>query len=49
MRVLVIGAGGVGSAVVPIAIRREFFEHLVVADYDLGRATAVAVVIGHDH
>jgi saccharopine dehydrogenase-like NADP-dependent oxidoreductase len=42
MRILVIGAGGVGSAVVPTAIRRDFFEHLVVADYDPGRATSVA-------
>ena len=42
MRILVIGAGGVGSAVVPTAIRRDFFEHLVVADYDAARATAVA-------
>jgi saccharopine dehydrogenase-like NADP-dependent oxidoreductase len=38
MRILVIGAGGVGSAVVPIAVRRSFFERMVVADYDLGRA-----------
>jgi saccharopine dehydrogenase (NAD+, L-lysine-forming) len=38
MRILVIGAGGVGSSVVPIAVRRDFFERLVVADYDLGRA-----------
>jgi saccharopine dehydrogenase-like NADP-dependent oxidoreductase len=38
MRILVIGAGGVGSAVVPIAVRRRFFEALVVADYDAGRA-----------
>jgi saccharopine dehydrogenase-like NADP-dependent oxidoreductase len=42
MRILVVGAGGVGSAVVPTAIRRDFFEHLVVADYDEGRASAVA-------
>src|SRR4029079_6487223 len=42
MRILVIGAGGVGGAVVPTALRRDFFEHLVVADYDLGRASAVA-------
>jgi len=42
MRILVIGAGGVGSAVVPTALRRDFFEHLVVADYDEGRAQAVA-------
>jgi len=38
MRILVVGAGGVGSAVVPIAVRRDFFETMVVADHDLGRA-----------
>jgi saccharopine dehydrogenase-like NADP-dependent oxidoreductase len=42
MRILVVGAGGVGSAFVPTALRRDFFEHLVVADYDVGRAQAVA-------
>ena len=38
MRVLLVGAGGVGSAVVPIAARRGFFEAMVVADYDRGRS-----------
>jgi len=38
MRVLLVGAGGVGSAAVGIAARRNFFETLVVADYDLRRA-----------
>ncbi|MFI5227346.1 MAG: saccharopine dehydrogenase NADP-binding domain-containing protein, partial [Candidatus Limnocylindrales bacterium] len=38
MRILLVGAGGVGSAVVPIAARRDFFEAMVVADYDEGRA-----------
>jgi saccharopine dehydrogenase-like NADP-dependent oxidoreductase len=38
MRVLIVGAGGVGSAAVGIATRREFFERCVVADYDEGRA-----------
>ncbi len=38
MRILVIGAGGVGSAVVPIAARRDFFERMVLADYDVSRA-----------
>jgi len=42
MRILVIGAGGVGSAVVPTAIRRDFFEHLVIADFDAERAEAIA-------
>ena len=37
-----IGAGGVGSAVVPTALRRDFFEHLVIADYDAERAEAIA-------
>ncbi|HEX7188675.1 MAG TPA: saccharopine dehydrogenase NADP-binding domain-containing protein, partial [Actinomycetes bacterium] len=38
MRVLVVGAGGVGSAAVGIAARRDFFEAMVVADYDVRRA-----------
>ena len=41
MRILVVGAGGVGSAVAPIAARRDFFEAIVVADYDLQRARRV--------
>jgi saccharopine dehydrogenase (NAD+, L-lysine forming) len=40
MRVLVIGAGGVGSAVPAIARRRSFFDHMVVADVDPARAAA---------
>ena len=45
MRVLLVGAGGVGSAVVPIAARRSFFESMVVADYDRARSErAVAQV-----
>ncbi|MCO1598690.1 saccharopine dehydrogenase NADP-binding domain-containing protein [Micromonospora sp. RHAY321] len=38
MRVLLVGAGGVGSAAVAIAARRSFFDTMVVADHDLGRA-----------
>jgi saccharopine dehydrogenase (NAD+, L-lysine-forming) len=41
MRVLVVGAGGVGGAVAAIATRRSFHEAMVVADYDLSRAEAV--------
>ena len=33
MRILLVGAGGVGSAFCAIAARREFFEEVVVADY----------------
>ncbi|WP_329492686.1 saccharopine dehydrogenase family protein [Kitasatospora herbaricolor] len=42
MRILLVGAGGVGGAVTRIAARRDFFEHFVVADYDGERAAAVA-------
>jgi saccharopine dehydrogenase-like NADP-dependent oxidoreductase len=46
MRILLVGAGGVGSAVVPIAARRDFFEHIVVADSKQGRAADVVAKIG---
>jgi saccharopine dehydrogenase-like NADP-dependent oxidoreductase len=45
MRILVVGAGGVGSAVAPIAARRSFFEHMVVADYDPARAERVVAKV----
>ena len=38
MRVLLVGAGGVGTAFARIAARRGVFEHIVVADHSLGRA-----------
>jgi saccharopine dehydrogenase-like NADP-dependent oxidoreductase len=38
MRILVVGAGGVGSAIAVAASRRDFFERLVVADLDATRA-----------
>jgi saccharopine dehydrogenase-like NADP-dependent oxidoreductase len=38
MRILLVGAGGVGGAFASIAARRDFFETVVVADYDAGRA-----------
>ena len=38
MRILVVGAGGVGSAVPAIAQRRNFFAHMTVADIALARA-----------
>jgi saccharopine dehydrogenase (NAD+, L-lysine forming) len=41
MRILLVGAGGVGTAFARIAARRPFAE-LVVADYDLGRAQHAA-------
>jgi saccharopine dehydrogenase-like NADP-dependent oxidoreductase len=48
MRILVIGAGGVGSAVVPIAVRRTFFERMVVADFDPERASRAVGRFGGD-
>ena len=41
MRILLVGAGGVGTALARIAARRPFAE-LVIADYDLGRAQHAA-------
>ncbi len=40
MKALVIGAGGVGSAIANIASRRQFLTEMTVADYDLKRAEA---------
>src|SRR5450755_4328812 len=41
MRILLVGAGGVGTAFARIAARRKFAE-LIIADYDLGRAQRAA-------
>ncbi|PZG09939.1 saccharopine dehydrogenase family protein [Nonomuraea aridisoli] len=46
MRILLVGAGGVGTAITRIAARRPFFEHMVVADYDLPRAKAAVAALG---
>ena len=48
MRVLVVGTGGVGSAVAPIAARREFFERIVFSDLDPGRPQALVDRLGDD-
>ena len=45
MRILLVGAGGVGSAFCSIAARRDFFEQIVVADYDLARAQQAVVAV----
>ena len=42
MRILLVGAGGVGSAFAAIAARRDFFEAIVIADYDEARAGRAA-------
>jgi saccharopine dehydrogenase (NAD+, L-lysine forming) len=48
MRVLIVGAGGVGAAVAAIARRRAFIEHLTLADVDERRAATVAARMGDD-
>jgi saccharopine dehydrogenase (NAD+, L-lysine-forming) len=40
VRVLVVGAGGVGAAIARAAVDSEVLERIVVADVDLGRAAA---------
>ncbi|MFG1604661.1 saccharopine dehydrogenase family protein [Actinoplanes sp. NPDC049265] len=40
MRILLIGAGGVGAAAAGIAARRDFFNTFVVSDHDLSKASA---------
>jgi saccharopine dehydrogenase (NAD+, L-lysine forming) len=42
MRVLVVGAGGVGAAFGSIAARRDFYDAIVFADYDESRALKTA-------
>ncbi|MCR1783251.1 saccharopine dehydrogenase NADP-binding domain-containing protein [Nocardioides carbamazepini] len=42
MRILLVGAGGVGGAFAAIAARRDFFEAIVVADYDPAKAEQAA-------
>jgi saccharopine dehydrogenase-like NADP-dependent oxidoreductase len=40
MRILVVGSGGVGDAFARIAVQRDFFDLLVMSDYDEARAAA---------
>jgi saccharopine dehydrogenase-like NADP-dependent oxidoreductase len=46
VRILLVGAGGVGSAIVGIAARRAFPEAVVVADYDPARAGKAVAAVG---
>ncbi len=48
MRILMVGAGGVGSAAAKIAARRAFFEAFVVSDYDEARAERVVGELGDE-
>jgi saccharopine dehydrogenase-like NADP-dependent oxidoreductase len=46
MRILLVGAGGVGSAFCAIAARRDFFESVVVADYARESAERAVAEVG---
>ncbi|MEU1972361.1 saccharopine dehydrogenase C-terminal domain-containing protein [Microbacterium sp. NPDC019599] len=48
MRILIVGAGGVGSAAARIAVRRDFFEKLVLADYDPARPQALVAELADE-
>jgi saccharopine dehydrogenase (NAD+, L-lysine forming) len=48
VRVLVVGTGGVGSAVAPIAARRDFFERIVFSDLDRARPQTLVDRLGDD-
>jgi saccharopine dehydrogenase (NAD+, L-lysine-forming) len=48
VRIVLVGAGGVGSAFVAIARRRDFFEACVVADYDESRAQKAIIEAADD-
>jgi saccharopine dehydrogenase-like NADP-dependent oxidoreductase len=41
MRILIVGAGGVGTAAARIAVRRHFYDSLVIADYAKERAESI--------
>ena len=49
MRILLVGAGGVGNAIAKIAARRSFFELIIVSDYDLSRAEATVAWVAQKH
>ncbi len=48
MRILIVGAGGVGSAAAAIARRRDFFDKLVITDLDEARAQASIENLGDE-
>ena len=49
MRILLVGAGGVGDAIAKIAAGRSFFEQMVVSDYDISRAERTIAWIESRH
>jgi saccharopine dehydrogenase-like NADP-dependent oxidoreductase len=46
VKVLVVGSGGVGSAIAAIAQHRSFFDHMALADVDVERARRATSGLG---
>jgi saccharopine dehydrogenase (NAD+, L-lysine-forming) len=46
MKVLLVGVGGVGEAIAKVAQKRGWLEKMVLADYDLARASDVQKQLG---
>jgi len=49
MKILIVGAGGVGNALARILARRSFITHVTISDYDLARAEAAVSWISARH
>ena len=49
MRILLVGAGGVGDAIAKIAATRNFYDIFIVSDYDFARAEATIAWIRSRH
>jgi len=49
MRILLVGAGGVGNAIVKLAGSRNFFEEFIVTDYDSSRADSAIRWVSDKH
>jgi saccharopine dehydrogenase-like NADP-dependent oxidoreductase len=49
MRIVIIGAGGVGNALARILATRDFATHVTMCDYDLERAKSAVVWLERHH
>jgi saccharopine dehydrogenase-like NADP-dependent oxidoreductase len=47
MRILLVGVGTVGEAIARMGAQREWCELMVLADYDVARATTLQAVLGN--
>ena len=49
MKILIIGAGGVGNSLAKILATRSFYDSVIVSDFDLSRAHGVLEWIEAKH